>query len=83
MAFRVVTGQFFRAGTIPWVGGEVWFTLQKGSYSVDAHYPGDSIKLLTDANGRVSVNLWITDEAQATTNWLCRQSSGEAFKFGT
>jgi hypothetical protein len=82
MAFRTVTGQFFRAGTTPWVDGEVWFTLQKGSYSVDAHYPADSLKVRTDANGRISVDLWISGEAQATTNWLCRQPSGETFKFG-
>jgi hypothetical protein len=82
MGYRVVTGQFFRAGTTPWVNGEVWFTLQKGSYSAAAHYPADSLKLLTDADGRVLANLWISDEAQAATNWLCRQPSGETFKFG-
>jgi hypothetical protein len=82
MAFRTVTGQFFKAGTMPWADAEVWFTLQKGSYSVDAHYPADSLKVRTDANGRISVDLWISEEAQSTTNWLCRQPSGETFKFG-
>ena len=82
MAFRTVTGQFFKAGTMPWADAEVWFTLQKGSYSVSAHYPTDSLKVRTDANGRISVDLWISEEAQSTTNWLCRQPSGETFKFG-
>lgn len=82
MAFRTVTGQFFKAGTMPWADAEVWFTLQKGSYSVDAHYPADSLKVRTDANGRISVDLWISEEARTTTNWLCRQPSGETFKFG-
>ncbi len=82
MAFRTVTGQFFKAGTMPWADAEVWFTLQKGSYSVDAHYPADSLKVRTDVNGRISVDLWISEEAQSTTNWLCRQPSGETFKFG-
>jgi hypothetical protein len=82
MAFRTVTGQFFKAGTMPWADAEVWFTLQKGSYSVEAHYPADSLKVRTDVNGRISVDLWISEEAQSTTNWLCRQPSGETFKFG-
>ncbi len=82
MAFRTVTGQFFKAGTMPWADAEVWFTLQKGSYSVSAHYPTDSLKVRTDVNGRIAVDLWISEEAQSTTNWLCRQPSGETFKFG-
>jgi hypothetical protein len=82
MAFRIVTGQFFRAGMTPWADAEVWFTLQKGSYSTSAHYPADSVKATTDVDGKFEASLWITDEAQITTNWLCRQPSGETFKFG-
>jgi hypothetical protein len=82
MALRTVTGQFMRAGHTPWAFAEVWFTLQKGSYSLLAHYPADSLKAVTDANGRFEVGLWISEEAQSRTHWLCRQPNGETFKFG-
>lgn len=81
MAFRTVTGQFFRAGSLPWAGGEVWFTLQAGSYSASAHYPRDSIKAIADLDGRISVSLWVNEEGQLPTHWLCRQPSGESFLF--
>jgi hypothetical protein len=81
MDTRQVTGQIFRPDSSPWVEADVWFTLFAGSYTANRHYPKDSFRFKTDADGNFVANLWPNEAGNTSTYWICRLPSGEVFNF--
>jgi hypothetical protein len=80
MAFCVVTATVNRAAT-PWVGGMIYFTLLKGSYSISAHYPKTTIAVEIRPDGKAIVALWNNEAGFIPTKWLCQMPDGESFEF--
>jgi hypothetical protein len=79
--FCIVTTTIQGPDDRPLPGAVVHFTLDRGSYTIDAQYPRHTIKIVADALGKISTPLWIDSAGLVPTRWIARMPSGESWRF--
>jgi hypothetical protein len=82
MATRTVQTTLLRPNGTAWSGGVVEFQLDPGSYTATTTYPCAIVSATADANGLVSVALWVEEsEGLSAARYRCRLPSNEVFTF--
>lgn len=79
--FCIVTTTIKDPSDRPIPGAIVYFTLDKGSYTIDAQYPSGTIRIEANAQGEISADLWIDSTGLVPTNWVVRLPSGGNWRF--
>lgn len=65
----------------PIPGAVVYFTLDRGAYTEDAQYPRGTLRIVANAQGEISADLWIDSTGLVHTNWVVRLPSGGNWRF--